>query len=192
MHHDLDIHPIPEKVLYINDLTIADTAPYYETTKQYEKALTGETQAKGGILPDDNVRIYVPLDLNADQILHRLREIYRVMESPDDMNESDFWVETNKIVAQLEIYDQVWVARNLKDAVRINDNIHSPKGIQLAKEIIAILMEDEGFAAEAEEREDIRLFLEKGTALTSEVLQCVTEQAGHRRIPVGERRSYLN
>lgn len=48
MHHDLDIHPIPEKVLYINDLTIADTAPYYETTKQYEKALTGETQAKGG------------------------------------------------------------------------------------------------------------------------------------------------
>ncbi len=53
-------------------------------------------------------------------------------------------------------------------------------------------MEDEGFAAEAEEREDIRLFLEKGTALTSEVLQCVTEQAGHRRIPVGERRSYLN
>ena len=146
MHHDLDIHPIPEKVLYINDLTIADTAPYYETTKQYEKALTGETQAKGGILPDDNVRIYVPLDLNADQILCRLREIYRVMESPDDMNESDFWVETNKIVAQLEIYDQVWVARNLKDAVRINDNIHSPKGIQLAKEIIAILMEDEGCA----------------------------------------------
>lgn len=48
MHHDLDIHPIPEKVLYINDLTIADTAPYYETIKQYEKALTGETQAKGG------------------------------------------------------------------------------------------------------------------------------------------------
>ena len=25
MHHDLDIHPIPEKVLYINDLSIADT-----------------------------------------------------------------------------------------------------------------------------------------------------------------------
>ena len=28
----------------------------------------------------------------------------------------------------------------------INDNIHSPKGIQLAKEIILILMEDEGCA----------------------------------------------
>ena len=41
MHHDLDIHPIPEKVLYINDLTIADTAAYYETRKQHQKALTG-------------------------------------------------------------------------------------------------------------------------------------------------------
>ena len=146
MHHDLDIHPIPEKVLYINDLTIADTAPYYETTKQYEKALTGETQAKGGILPDDNVRIYVPLDLNADQILHRLREIYRVMESPDDMNESDFWVETNKIVAQLEIYDQVWVARDLGNAVKVAEHLHSKNGIELAGKIINILLEDEGCA----------------------------------------------
>ena len=32
MYHDLDIHPIPEKVLYINDLTIADIASYYETS----------------------------------------------------------------------------------------------------------------------------------------------------------------
>ena len=30
MHHDLDIHPIPEKVLYINDLSIADTAFGYK------------------------------------------------------------------------------------------------------------------------------------------------------------------
>ena len=120
MHHDLDIHPIPEKVLYINDLTIADTASYYESRKQYQKALTGEPRANGGILPDDNVRIYVPLDLNANQILHRLHQIYRVMGSPDDMNESDFCVETGKIIAQLEIYDQVWVARDLKNAVKIN------------------------------------------------------------------------
>ena len=60
MHHDLDIHPIPEKVLYINDLTITDTASYYETRKQCQKVLTGKTRANGGILPDDNVRIYVP------------------------------------------------------------------------------------------------------------------------------------
>lgn len=146
MHHDLDIHPIPEKVLYINDLTIADTAAYYETRKQHQKALTGENRANGGILPDDNVRIYVPLDLNANQILHRLRQIYRVMGSPDDMNESDFCVETGKIIAQLEIYDQVWVARDLGNAVKVAEHLHSKNGIELAGKIINILLEDEGCA----------------------------------------------
>lgn len=146
MHHNLDIHPIPEKVLYINELEIADTACYYDTKEQHQKALAGKTRINGGVLPDDNVRIYVPLDLNAQQILNRLQQIYRVMESPDDMNEMEFSYQVGKIISQLEIYDQVWVARDLKNAVKINDNIHSPKGIQLAREIISILMEDEGCA----------------------------------------------
>lgn len=76
MHHDLDIHPIPEKVLYINELGIADTACYYDTEEQHQKALTGRIRTNGGILPDDNVRVYVPLDLNATQILNRLQQIY--------------------------------------------------------------------------------------------------------------------
>ena len=50
MHHDLDIHPIPEKVLYINELGIADTAFYYNTEEQHQKALTGRTRTNGGIL----------------------------------------------------------------------------------------------------------------------------------------------
>ena len=29
MHHDLDIHPIPEKVLYINDLSIAGVMNFF-------------------------------------------------------------------------------------------------------------------------------------------------------------------
>ena len=40
MHHDLDINPIPEKILYINELGIADTAFYYDTEEQHQKALT--------------------------------------------------------------------------------------------------------------------------------------------------------
>ena len=38
MHYDLDIHPIPEKILYINELGIADTAFYYNTEEQHQKA----------------------------------------------------------------------------------------------------------------------------------------------------------
>ena len=52
----------------------------------------------GGILPDDNVRIYVPLDLNAEKILNRMQQIYRVMESPDDMNEIEFSYQVGKII----------------------------------------------------------------------------------------------
>ena len=101
MHHDLDIHPIPEKVLYINDLSIADTAFGYETKKQHQKAITGKIHANGGILADDNVRIYIPLDLNADQILSRLQQIYRVMGNPNDMNEMEFSCEVIELTKKI-------------------------------------------------------------------------------------------
>ena len=65
MHHKLDIHPIPEEVLYVNDLLLAGKVPY-ETKDDMEKAVTGKKKSEGGILPDDNVRIYVPMDLNAE------------------------------------------------------------------------------------------------------------------------------
>ena len=146
MHHDLDIHPISEKVLYINELGIADTAFCYNTEEQHQKALTGRTCTNGGILPDDNVRVYVPLDLNATQILNRLQQIYQIMERPDDTNELEFSYQVSKIISQLEIYDQVWVARDLGNAVRIEEHLHSKKGIELADKIIGVLLEDEGCA----------------------------------------------
>lgn len=57
MHHKLDINPIPENVLYVNELSLAGKVPY-ETKDMTEKALTGKTRQKGGILPDDNVRMH--------------------------------------------------------------------------------------------------------------------------------------
>lgn len=38
MHHKLDIHPIPENVLYINELSLAAKVPY-ETKQKTEKPL---------------------------------------------------------------------------------------------------------------------------------------------------------
>ena len=125
MHHNLDIHPIPEEVLYINEMDFLEPN-YYELKEQIKKAASGKTIAQGGILPDDNVRIYVPMDLNADKIMWRL---YR-------------------IVAQLEIYDQVWVARDAAHTVQKSEGgvYHSQKGIELAKKIIEYLEENEGCA----------------------------------------------
>ena len=72
MHHNLDIHPIPEKVLYINEMDFLEPN-YYELKEQIKKATSGKTIAQGGILPDDNVRIYVPMDLNADMQVRRTK-----------------------------------------------------------------------------------------------------------------------
>ena len=79
MHHKLDIHPIPEEMLYVNDPSLAVKVPY-ETENEMEKAVTGTKKSEGGILPDDNVRIYVPMDLNAEGIMWRLYAL-RMMRS---------------------------------------------------------------------------------------------------------------
>lgn len=71
MRHNLDIYPIPKDVLYVNELSLAGKVPY-ETKDDTAKAITGKKAAEGGILPNDNVRIYVPMDLNADIIMWQL------------------------------------------------------------------------------------------------------------------------
>lgn len=48
MHHDLDIHPIPEKVLYINDLTIADTHLIMKQPSNMRKHLPERRKPKVG------------------------------------------------------------------------------------------------------------------------------------------------
>ena len=75
MRHKLDIHPVPEEVLYINELSLAENVPY-ETKDTMEKAVTGKCVRDSGILPDDNVRIYVPMDLNADIIMWQLYSLF--------------------------------------------------------------------------------------------------------------------
>ena len=105
MHHKLDIHPIPEEVLYVNDLLLAGKVPY-ETKDDMEKAVTGKKKSEGGILPDDNVRIYVPMDLNAEGIMWRLYALYGSLGYPTESNESAYysgvlsWKSMTKCVGQ--------------------------------------------------------------------------------------------
>lgn len=147
MHHKLDIRPIPEEVLYVNDLSLTGTLTY-ETKDDMEKAVTGKKKSEGGILPDDNVRIYVPMDLNADGIMWRLYALFASLGYPTESNESAYYSSVRKIINQLEIYDQVWVARKVEESVQ-NENggeRHSRKGIELAGKIVKYLEENEGTA----------------------------------------------
>lgn len=117
MHHKLDIHPIPEEMLYVNAPSLAVKAPY-ETEDEMEKAVTGKKKSEGGILPDDNVRIYVPMDLNADDIMRQLYALYGALGEPAESNESVYYSGVRKIITQLEIYDQVWVERKVEESVQ--------------------------------------------------------------------------
>ena len=146
MHHMLDIHPFPKDVLYINEFELGDVVNTYDSQKKHDKALSGKCKKEGGVLPDDNVRIYVPIDLNADYIINRLRDILASFGSPSENNESALTVEVGKLVAQLEIYDQACTVRNLKNAQRNtpDSDLHCTQGKELAKNFIAMLMENEG------------------------------------------------
>lgn len=147
MHHKLDIHPIPTDVLYVNELSLAGDV-CYETKRDKDKALTGRTKSTGGILPDDNVRIYVPMDLNADIIMFQLYSLRDTLGYSTEKNESAYCSGIRKVISQLEIYDQVWAARKLEDTVQKEDGgvRHSHQGIELAKQIVKYLEDIEGTA----------------------------------------------
>lgn len=146
MNHHLETMPVLEKVFYVNELEIADCSCNYELQEQYDLALTGKKKSEGGILPEDNIRIYVPLDLNTEQILNRLRYIYAVLGDPDEDNEWEFASRVRNIVTQLEIYDQAWFSRDVEQSADVNGKLHSRKAIGVAQEIVNILMENEGCA----------------------------------------------
>ena len=64
-HHQLDPYPIPKdkSPLYINEPWLVD-----KTVLEYPMGKIPEGK-------DDNVRIYIPLDLNKEAILRRLNSI---------------------------------------------------------------------------------------------------------------------
>lgn len=129
-HHTLDIHPKPEKVLYINEPELAD-----QTVLNYERISKLEEQ------PGDNIRIYVPLDLNHDAILRRLNDIYYRYDNLTEFNELIIQQEVCILISQIEIYDQIWFVREGDCG-----NKHSRRATDLVKAVIAILMENEGCA----------------------------------------------
>ena len=147
MRHELDYKPIPEKVIYVNELSFADRVPY-ETKMDMESALTGKCEKEGGVLPDDNVRVYVPIDINADFIMWRLNALFVLTGYPTEENESAYSDTVRRIISQLEIYDQVCVTRNFEEFIQkeLGGVRHSREGIELARRIVEYLEGNDGTA----------------------------------------------
>lgn len=119
-HHDLDIYPVPKEQapLYVNEPWIVDASLL--------EGVTGEVN-----VPEDNIRVYVPLDISKDVILLRLKIIISKYGEANESNEFDFSREVRMLVYQIELYDQVWTARNSIDGIN--------KVVDLVEEFIAIL-----------------------------------------------------
>ena len=124
--HRLDPYPIPKDrtPLCINepwliDKSLLDYPPHREPDKK-----------------EDNVRIYIPMDLNRDAILRRLDRVIAQYGEATEENEMEFSIDVGMVISQLEIYDQVWFVRHMPP-----DGEHSMEAISLVKEIVTRLEE---------------------------------------------------
>ena len=122
-HHNLDPYPVPKDKtpLYLNEPWIID-----RTLLEYPPHVEPEEE--------DNIRIYVPIDLNRESILRRLSRIIVKYGEVNERNESDFWVDGNLIISQLEIYDQIWSVRHMPE-----EGSHSKEATKLACDIVECL-----------------------------------------------------
>ena len=128
-HHKLDPYPLPKEKLplYINEPWMID------------KSIIECRQAEADRMPDqasDNIRVYLPIDLNKTAILRRLHRVIAQYQEALYKNEMEFWVDTQMLVSQIEIYDQIWYVRHMP-----KEGNHSLEAKELVKEFVGLLKE---------------------------------------------------
>ena len=132
--HNLDEFPIPKEKLpiFINEPLLIDRSLEWITeTRHIAEPLTDE----------DNIRVYIPMDISKESILRRLDWIIQKYgEVSFWKNESDFSCDVYNLVLQIEIYDQYWLSYGVP-----YDGKHCEKTIELVKAFVVKLKDnDEG------------------------------------------------
>lgn len=124
-HHQLDYYPISKDrtPLYINEPWLID-----------ESILENLPRTREPESQEDNIRVYIPLDLNKKAILRRLKTTITHYGEVNEKNESDFQMDVETLISQVEIYDQVWYVRHMPA-----EGVHSREAIELVKEVISLL-----------------------------------------------------
>ena len=137
-HHKIDPRPIPEKgSVYINEPWLIDTSREPQMQKDIEKYRLPEDC-------EDNIRVFIPMDLNRNAILRRLDYVINKYGEASEENEFAFRQEVGQVISQLEIYDQIRYVRNMpSDGSRHNEDV-----VSLAGEIIGRLENIEDAGAE--------------------------------------------
>ena len=125
-HHRMDPYPMlqDKTPLYINEPWLID-----KSLLEYPQHREPEEQP-------DNVRFYIPMDLNQEAILRRLDRVIAQYGEATEENEMEFGIDVGMIISQVEIYDQVWFIRHMP-----KEGKHSQEGIAVVREIITRLEE---------------------------------------------------
>lgn len=135
-HHTLDVWPLPreQKPMFINEPWLVDESIYLETYTQIQAAREHEDE-------EDNRRVYIPLDLNKAAFLRRLDHVLDKYPDITWRNESNVYAEVQKIISQIEIYDQLWFVREGSFKTDENHMIcgHSKHATDVIKEFISRL-----------------------------------------------------
>lgn len=126
-HHNLDVTPIPEesKPLFINEPWLIDRSLQWIQETGYDPTPLPD---------DDNIRVYLPMDICKSAILRRLTDIVSHYGSAAEENELDFSYDVNTLISQIEIYDQVRFVRHCPEHGR-----HSAEAVDLVKEFVKML-----------------------------------------------------
>lgn len=126
-HHTLDVYPIPKDKapLYINEPWLID--------RSLLEISNGSAEPEQ---EEDNIRVYIPLDINKNAILRRLDTMIIHYGEANEKNELDFSIDVDMLVSQIEIYDQIWYVRHMPE-----NGEHSREAVDLVREFIARLEE---------------------------------------------------
>lgn len=126
-YHRLDPYPNPKDKtpLYIDEPWLIDNS-----------IMEIRLDASEPEQQEDNVRVYIPLDINRKAVLRRLQMTIARYGEANEENESDFKMDIEALISQVEIYDQIWYVRHMPP-----ESKHSIEAIELVKEIIALLEE---------------------------------------------------
>lgn len=126
-HHTLDVYPIPKDKapLYINEPWLID--------RSLLEISNGSAEPEQ---EEDNIRVYIPLDINKNAILRRLDTMIIHYGEANEKNELDFSIDVDMLVSQIEIYDQIWYVRHMPE-----NGEHSREASDLVREFIARLEE---------------------------------------------------
>ena len=84
----------------------------------------------------DNIRLYIPLDINKSALLRRLELLISHYEEANEKNEIDFSIDVNMLVSQIEIYNQIWYVRHMPE-----NGDHSREAVELVREFVTRLEE---------------------------------------------------